>query len=117
MTSRDIRLRIILSPETLIGSGKADLLEGIRDTGSIAAAGRAMGMSYKRAWYLLDTLNQSFGEPIVTTSKGGRNGGGAQLTATGLAVLEAFRRVETITIRAVAEEFAQLAPLMKPPDH
>jgi molybdate transport system regulatory protein len=83
-----VQLRIILKPKTLLGPGKADLLEGIQETGSIAAAGRRMSMSYKRAWYLIDTMNSYFKEPLVVSTKGGKAGGGAQLTATGLEVLE-----------------------------
>ena len=58
-----LRIRLVLAPGVMIGPGKADLLEGIRDTGSIAAAGRRMGMSYKRAWMLVGTLNGSFTDP------------------------------------------------------
>jgi len=106
-------LRITLEPDTLLGPGKADLLQGIKETGSIAAAGRRMGMSYKRAWYLLDTMNACFREPLATATKGGKSGGGAQLTTTGLAVLAAFRRMEAATERAVAKEMTKLAALMK----
>lgn len=75
MEGRVVSLRVALSPDTLLGPGKADLLQGIRETGSIAAAGRRMGMSYKRAWYLIDTLNNGFREPLVMASKGGKAGG------------------------------------------
>jgi molybdate transport system regulatory protein len=94
-----IRLRITLAPDTLLGPGKADLLEGIKETGSIPAAGRRMGMSYKRAWYLLDTMNTCFRERLATATKGGKSGGGAQLTDTGLAVLATFRRMEAAAER------------------
>jgi molybdate transport system regulatory protein len=106
-----LRLRITLMPGTLLGPGKADLLEGIRETGSIAAAGRRMGMSYKRAWYLIDTMNSYFREPVVTSNKGGKTGGGAQLTATGRAVLDRYRRMETKTRRLLARDLAALATL------
>lgn len=108
-----IRLRITVAPDTLLGPGKADLLQGIKETGSIAAAARCMGMSYKRAWYLLDTMNACFREPVATATKGGRSGGGAQLTNTGLAVLAAFRRMEAAAERAVAKEMTKLSALMK----
>src|SRR6266852_6998302 len=108
----EIELRIALDPETQIGPGKAALLQGIKETGSIAAAGRRMGMSYKRAWYLLDTMNACFREPLATATKGGKSGGGAQLTETGLAVLAAFRRMEAAAERAVAKEMTKLAALM-----
>src|ERR1044071_7503864 len=77
------RLRIYFDAETMLGPGKADLLEGIRETGSIAAAGRRMGMSYKRAWTLVDPLNHAFREPLVVSVAGGRAGGGASLTPAG----------------------------------
>ena len=109
-----ISLRIELGSDTLLGPGKVALLSGIRDTGSIAAAGRRMGMSYKRAWYLIDTLNKAFQEPLVSASKGGRSGGGATLTNTGTAILESYLRMERLASEAVAGELDLLASLMKP---
>ena len=88
-----MRLRVVLGPDTLFGPGKADLLQGIAETGSIAAASRRMGMSYKRAWYLIDTLNTYFREPVVISSKGGLKGGGATLTDTGKTVLAQYRQI------------------------
>src|SRR5215213_7513603 len=73
-----LRVRVILRPGTLLGPGKADLLDAIDATGSIAAAGRRLGMSYKRAWYLVDTMNAYFRAPVVVSTKGGKAGGGAQ---------------------------------------
>lgn len=110
-----ITVQIVLESETRIGPGKADLLQGVLETGSIAAAGRRLSMSYKRAWYLIDTLNSAFKEPLVTAVKGGRSGGGAHLTATGHAVLAQYRNIEEITRRAVATEIKELANLAKPP--
>ena len=66
------RLRIVLGRDIAVGPGKADLLEGIRETGSIAAAGRRLGMSYKRAWLLVDTMNRCFSKPLVEAIKGGK---------------------------------------------
>ncbi len=103
-----LRLRIVLGPGIAIGPGKADLLDGIRATGSIAAAGRRMGMSYKRAWLLVETLNRSFREPLVETSRGGSEKGGAVLTATGREVLLLYRRMEAASASATAEELARL---------
>jgi molybdate transport system regulatory protein len=71
------RVQITIVCESGIGPGKAKLLESIRDTGSISAAARDMGMSYKRAWVLLDGINQEFTEPVVTAAPGGAPGGGA----------------------------------------
>ena len=102
------RLRIVLEPDIAIGPGKADLLEGIRDTGSIAAAGRRMGMSYKRAWLLVDTMNRCFKVPLVEASRGGRARGGAVLTPLGQEVLARYRRMEALTEAAVETEMAAL---------
>ena len=102
------RLRIVLEPDIAIGPGKADLLEGIRQTGSIAGAGRAMGMSYKRAWYLVETMNRCFKSPLVEASKGGRAGGGARLTQLGHEVLERYRRMERLTAEIIEPEMAAL---------
>lgn len=102
------RLRIVLEPDIAIGPGKADLLDGIRQTGSIAGAGRAMGMSYKRAWYLVETMNRCFKRPLVEASKGGRAGGGARLTGFGHEVLARYRRMEALTADAVEAEMAAL---------
>ena len=107
------RLRIVLEPDIAIGPGKADILEGVRETGSIAAAGRRMGMSYKRAWTMVDVLNHSFGEPLVETCKGGARGGGARLTARGEEVLTRYRRIEALAEVAVAEEIAALRAMLR----
>lgn len=108
-----ISLRLSLAPETLLGAGKAALLQGIAETGSISAASRAMDMSYKRAWYLIDTLNGSFAEPLVVSVKGGRTGGGASLTETGRTVLALYRRLENTVRTAAADDLAELAELAK----
>src|SRR5260370_7460531 len=76
-----LRVSIVFESGARIGPGKAKLLESIRDTGSISAAARDMAMSYKRAWGLLDSMNQAFTEPVTTPSPGGAGGGGATLTA------------------------------------
>lgn len=107
----EIELRISLDSETLLGPGKAALLQAIDETGSIAAAGRRMGMSYKRAWYLIDTMNAYFSEPVVVSTKGGNSRGGAKLTSTGRKVLEAYRLMERKTRSAIASDLAKLAIL------
>ena len=107
------RLRVVLEPDIAIGPGKADILEGIRDTGSIAAAGRRMGMSYKRAWLLVETMNRCFREPLVATSRGGQARGGATLTPTGARVLESYRRMERRTAKAIAGEMDALRGLLR----
>lgn len=107
------RLRIVLDPDIAIGPGKADILEGIAETGSIAAAGRRMGMSYKRAWILVETMNSCFKTPLVETSRGGRDRGGATLTQTGELVLACYRRMEALTERAIAKEVNRLRAVMR----
>ena len=99
----NLRLRLCVGDEIAMGPGKADLLEAIRDTGSIAAAGRQMGMSYRRAWLLVDTMNRCFREPLVTTERGGAGRGGATLTPLGTEVLARYRALE-----AAASEAATL---------
>lgn len=106
-----LQLRISLNPKTQLGPGKAELLQAVDETGSIAAAGRRMGMSYKRAWYLIDTMNAYFREPVVVSVKGGSARGGAQLTATGRTVLKSYRRMEQKARRSIARDLAVLASL------
>jgi len=89
-----LRLRIDFAPGCSVGPGKVALLEAIQRSGSLSEAARQLGMSYRRAWLLLDELNRSFTEPVVTTAVGGANGGGAVLTPSGLRLIEAFRVVE-----------------------
>lgn len=107
-----IDLRVALDADTRIGPGKADLLEAVRETGSISAAGLRLGMSYKRAWYLIDTLNVAFREPLVLKAKGGRSGGGAHLSACGDAVLDGYRRMQAAATAATATEMADLIAML-----
>ena len=107
-----LRLRIFFGDDVMLGPGKADLLEHIRETGSIAAAGRSMKMSYKRAWSLVEEMNRSYREPLVDSSRGGTKGGGASLTQAGESVLAHYRRIETIIAREAAEEIAALQTML-----
>jgi molybdate transport system regulatory protein len=104
------RLRITMGKGLLLGPGKVDLLEAIERYGSISAAGREMGMSYRRAWLLVDALNGMFGEPLVTTASGGAHGGGAQITELGKAIAGAYRRIEQRTFAAIREELSPFDP-------
>ena len=88
-----VQLRLILADGKSIGPGKADLLALIDRLGSIAAAGREMKMSYKRAWGLVEEMNGSFSAPLVTTERGGADRGGARVTDLGLAVLARYRHL------------------------
>ena len=87
-----LRLRLVFDA-AMIGPGKAELLEHIRDTGSIAAAGRRMDMSYKRAWMLVEEMNAAFREPLILSTRGGAGGAGAQVTAAGLRVLQLYHDI------------------------
>jgi molybdate transport system regulatory protein len=107
-----LRLRVVLGTDVAVGPGKADLLEGIEQTGSIAAAGRRMKMSYKRAWYLLEVMNQCFKEPLARARKGGRGAGGAQLTPTGKRVLTLYRSIEAQSTRAAHRQLLAFARLV-----
>lgn len=108
-----LRLRVVFGDGAMIGPGKADLLERIRDTGSISAAGRAMGMSYKRAWMLVETLNALFREPLVESTRGGAQGGGAHLTDAGTAVLALYRRMEARATEAAADDIATIHGMLR----
>jgi molybdate transport system regulatory protein len=105
---RTLTLRLALGEGVALGPGKAELLEGIRDAGSIAAAGRRMGMSYQRAHDLVVALNADFREPLVATAMGGTGGGGARLTSLGEEVLRAYREAEAAAETAVADRLAWL---------
>lgn len=112
------RFRILLGAAIAIGPGKAALLEGVCETGSIAAAGRRMGMSYRRAWALAKTMNACFREPLIEATKGGIGGGGARLTATGREVLALYRSMEDHAATAVIPDMERLRALMvdEPPE-
>lgn len=104
-------LRVTLSDDFYIGPGRADLLELIAETGSISAAGKRMGMSYKRAWSLVQALNGGFGTPLVETSRGGSAQGGATVTALGREVLQRYRHMQQATREAVATDIEALLRL------
>ena len=106
-------LRVVIEPDVAIGPGKADLLEAIRDTGSISAAGRKLGMSYRRAWLLIDELNQHLGAPVVDAQTGGAKGGGAALTATDDELLTRYRNMEAACQRAIATDVQALRSLIR----
>ena len=104
-----LRIRLVSGGELVMGPGRADLLEQIQATGSIAAAGRQMGMSYKRAWALVEAMNALFRAPVVEAVKGGAGGGGARLTATGVQVLGAYRGLEAASRQAGSAFLADLS--------
>jgi molybdate transport system regulatory protein len=109
-----LRVSIVFESGARIGPGKARLLQSIHDTGSISAAAREMGMSYKRAWLLLDSINQAFTEPVVSAAPGGAGGGGARLTAFGAEVLERYRRIDERAAAVAVDDLAVLADRARP---
>lgn len=96
------QIRVTRGDDIAIGPGKMDLLQAIRDAGSISGAARHMKMSYRRAWLLVETMNQCFEQPLVETATGGRSGGGAQLTAAGEKMLSSYTAMMA-EVTAVAE--------------
>jgi molybdate transport system regulatory protein len=105
-------LRVTLSDTAYLGPGRADLLELIGSTGSISAAGKAMGMSYKRAWGLVQALNTGFGFVLVESSRGGAAQGGAQLTEAGRVVLGHYRQMQERTRTAIAGDVVALRAML-----
>ncbi len=103
-----LSVRIDLDTEDRIGPGKIQLLENIRSHGSISAAGRAMDMSYKRAWDLVDEINRICGQAAVERQTGGRNGGGAILTPFGTSLVARYRKIERAAASAVRKELLAL---------
>ena len=101
---RGLTLRVLGKGAPAIGPGKAELIERIGKTGSISGAARAMGMSYRRAWQLVEALNRDFREPVVTTAIGGTRGGGAHVTPFGRRVVAAFRAMEGKASAAIAAD-------------
>src|SRR5437879_10061068 len=103
-----IKVTIVFESGARIGPGKAALLESIRDTGSISAAARDMGMPYKRAWMLLDSMNRAFKDPVVEAATGGAHGGGAMLTPFGADGLNRYRCMLAAAEAAAVDDLAAL---------
>jgi molybdate transport system regulatory protein len=111
-----LSIRIDLAGACRVGPGKMRLLELIDETGSISAAGRAMAMSYRRAWLLVESLNSAFQAPVVAARPGGRHGGGASLTSAGRALLERYRLIERGAAEAARPHLAAIERTLKPRD-
>ena len=116
-----VKAQILCGEEFAMGPGKADLLEAIAKEGSISAAGRALGMSYRRSWLLVDTMNRCWATPLVETTAGGGKGKGARLTPLGREVLKGYRALEASLAQASGEPLkaltAKLAPAPRPSQH
>jgi molybdate transport system regulatory protein len=96
-----VKAQLLCGDEPAMGPGKADLLDAIAQHGSISAAGRALGMSYRRTWLLVDSMNRHWAEPLVEATSGGGQARGAQVTACGRRVLKAYRALEARIEQAV----------------
>jgi molybdate transport system regulatory protein len=108
-----LSIRIDLTSGDRIGPGKIALLEAIQATGSISAAARQIGMSYRRAWLLVEEVNDSLKQPAVTAAIGGRQGGGAALTPVGERIIELYRSIEDIARSSAKEEFRAVGKLVR----
>ncbi|QID17851.1 LysR family transcriptional regulator [Nitrogeniibacter mangrovi] len=114
MTQRlKLTIRVLVEDTIALGPGKISLLESIAQNGSISAAARNMGMSYARAWRLVDDMNRCFTQPLVLTASGGRHGGGAQVTEQGKTVLAIFREMEQEARRALLSGFEAVRPMLR----
>ena len=106
------RIRITAGKEIALGPGKIDLLEAIDGNGSISAGAREIGLSYRRAWQMVNTINNCFKSPLVEGTKGGKGGGGAQVTATGKKVIELYRSMENKANKSIKPEWNSIRKLL-----
>ncbi|MBL8511819.1 MAG: LysR family transcriptional regulator [Betaproteobacteria bacterium] len=104
----EVRLRLMCGDEIALGPGKIKLLRLIDETGSISAAARAAGMSYRRAWLLVETMNACFTQPLVATETGGAKGGGAKVTDLGREVATLYAALDLKAAAAIADDVGQL---------
>ena len=107
------RLRVTRGDDIAMGPGKIALLEAIANAGSITNAAKALDMSYRRAWLLVDTMNRSFRAPVVAAGAGGPRGGGATLTPLGREVVERYRRIEATAADAAADDICGIEALLR----
>lgn len=115
MRYQGLTLRVLGKSAAAMGPGKAELVERIALTGSISAAARDMGMSYRRAWQLVESLNADFLEPVVTTATGGKRGGGARVTPFGGRLVAAFRAMEGKASAAIATDLKRFGKNLRAP--
>lgn len=106
-----VRPRVYIGEDIAVGPGKIDLLRKVGETRSIAAAARALEMPYKKAWLLIDSLNQGFGKPVVETAAGGKGGGGASLTALGEQLIARYEALEASLNASAGGELEALRAL------
>jgi molybdate transport system regulatory protein len=110
--SARFRLRIGMGEVIAIGPGKVTLLEAIAATGSISAAAQSLGMSYRRAWLLLDEMNRMLRSPVTDSARGGATRGGSEITETGRLLIETYRRIEARAEQACAQDIEKLVALV-----
>lgn len=113
-TSPRFQLRLVADRDVVLGPGKADLLEAIERTGSISSASRDLGMSYKKGWQLIDTMNQHFPLPVIETRTGGSQRGGACLTPLGQEILARYRALQQRLDPQTCDEARELLALLEP---
>jgi molybdate transport system regulatory protein len=109
------RFRVARGADIALGPGKVDLLRLVRDTHSISEAARQMEMSYMRAWSLIQTMNRCFVEPVISTTRGGRERGGASLTETGVRLLGLYEKLEAECLAATAGTQQEIISLLRGP--
>jgi len=114
MLSPVIRIRIDFSDSSFVGPGKIDLLEAIRDTGSLSQAARDLGMSYRRAWLLIDSFKSAFREPVTLATTGGKGGGGVALTSFGEGLVESYRALERDIAEIAARRLRTITAAVNP---
>jgi len=107
------RLRVRVGDEVALGPGKVELLELVRQTGSITEAAKRMKMSYMRAWKLIQTMNQCFKEALILTSRGGKHGGGAEITEVGRKALLLYQKMERDSLRVCEGSRRKLERLLR----
>ena len=113
MPAPRLSIRIDLADGHRIGPGKIALLEAIKTTGSISAAARKLGMSYRRAWLLVEDVNKALRQPAVSAAMGGRHGGGAMVTANGEQIVDLYRAIEARALSASNDEFRAIRKLTR----
>ena len=107
------RIRVWVHNEAALGPGKAELLRLVRRTGSIVDGAKTMGMSYMRAWTLIQTMNRCFKKPLLIMTRGGQRGGGTELTESGGKVLECYEEMEKAALRAMSAHWRQLRKMLR----
>ena len=110
MSTPDIRFRLDFDDQCSVGIGKISLLEAIASTGSLSQAARDIGMSYRRAWLLIDSMNTDFDTPVINATVGGSGGGGTQLTSFGRELVKAYRNLEARITPLAVQHMSEVAP-------